>query len=239
MLHDRGPAPREGIDAGRLERLADLIEGLEVMDRKQRDWAAGPVDRATRVDGRSPVLGYLLDAGGDGFGDVCFPGKGETAYYLTGYGLVCWGWGMAAGITSVAANGHANAVQDVLTAEPVRRGEIPDLALAEVTGRHVADAIRQFIEHRDAQQAWWLASGLKPEAQAPAARPAQAPAPKVVALKGAAALTGAERWKALVLAEDVEGLRALCTGQVARLEGELETWRRRLKAAEALAGEDG
>ena len=126
----------------------------------------------------------------------------------------------------------------MLTAAPVRRGEIPDLALAEVTGPHVADAIRHFVEHRDAQKAWWLASGLKPEAQAPAPAPAQAPAPKVVALKGAS-LTGSEQWKALVLAEDVEGLRALCTGQVARLEGELETWRRRLKAAEALAGEDG
>ena len=105
---------------------------------------------------------------------------------------------MAAGMASVAANGHVNADQDVLTAEPVRQREIPDLALAEVTGRHVADALRHFIEHRDAQKAWWLASGLKPEAQAPAAGAEQAP--KVVALKGAA-LTGSERWKALMMDE--------------------------------------
>ena len=45
-------------------------------------------------------------------------------------------------------------------------------------------------------------------------------APKVVALPGTG-LTGNERWKALMIAEDYEALRRLCEGQVARLEADL------------------
>lgn len=244
VLHDRGPVPKEGLDEARLARLADFIETLEVMDTSQPQWALGPVGDITIPDSRTEVLGYLLTSGGHGYGAVCFQeDSNRPGYYMTGYGLVCWGWGTTNGMASVAANGHVNALQDVLTAEPVRTRQIPDLTVEQVTGAHVADALRQFIDCRDAHRAWWLASGLKPGAEAepapvkepPLAR--QEPEAKVVSLPGTG-LTGNERWKHLVVSEEYEALRELCEGQVARLEGELATWRKRLAAAKALIGGD-
>lgn len=230
VLHDRGPAPKEGLDEARLVRLADFIETLEVMDTSHPAWADGPVAVLNGLHGKQECLGYLLAATGHGLGAVCFREGQPDAYYLTGYGLVCWGWGTVNGMASVAANGFQNALQDVFTAEPVRRHQIPDLTLADVTSAHVADALRKFVECRDPHRAWWHASGLQPEA----AEPDPAPAPKVVALPGAG-LTGREQWKGLLLAEDYEALVTLCEGQVARLEADLATWRKRLAAAQALA----
>ena len=229
----------DGLSVARLERLAEVVEGLEVPDTRRAAWALGPVANITALHGSTEVVGYMLTATGDGYGVVSFKPGNVPVYYLTGYGLIAWGYGTGQGMSAVAQNGHVNGLQDVLTAEPVRRQHIPDLALGDVTGRHVADALRQFIACRDAHRAWWKASGLAPEAEPAPVREAPAPAPepkKVVALPGAG-LTGKEQWKALMQDEDVEGLLALCTEQVARLEGELGTWRRRLAAAQALAGE--
>lgn len=241
ILHEVPQAFEEGLATARLKRLADLIETLGVMDQSRPGWAAGKVGILGSVHGRNEVLGYLLQSGGQGYGAVCFREGQPDAYYLTGYGLVCWGWGKGQSMASVAANGHQNALQDVLTAEPVRKQQIPDLFLGDVTGRHVADALRQFVVCRDPHRAWWKASGLAPEAApapvlVPTMTPVPAPEPKVVALPGTG-LTGNERWRAMMADEDVEGLLALCTEQVERLEGELATWRRRLAAAKALAGE--
>ena len=172
---------------------------------------------------------------------------GPLGYYLSGYGLVCWGWGEGKGMNAVADNGYVNRLQDMLTAEPVRLRQVPGLTLWDVTPRHVADAIRQFCESEDAGQAWYMASGLREEAP-----PAQAPSlpvePKapvpVQAAVPAAALTGNEEWKRLIMADDFTGMKALAQKKVAEvaakmevLEAERVRWAKRHKVAEQMEQE--
>ena len=254
-LHDRGAGPVEGLHVERLLRLADYIATLERMPFGRMEKKVAP---ASVVYGNTPCLGYTLDSAGAGLGYIQFSGQsaeeGSTAegYWLSGYGLICWGWGMNGGIASVAAADKASALHHVLTAEPVRQGHVPGFRWGDVTPAHVADAIRHFVKSEDAARAWYMASGFKPVAEAGPGAEVPKPAP-------VAALTGGERWKALFLADRYGDMRALCDSQLADLEAERErleaervrveaeqakvdadlaTWRKRKKAADALAAVD-
>lgn len=166
VLHGIGSAMDRGLDRRRLMALADFIEGLEMMPQ----WGCvlpqqEQVGNVRHVDGRIACLGYVLRPGGAGYGNVLFDSERKSdpprGYYLSGYGLVCWAWGAAAGMNAVAGVDHVNKLQDVLTAEPVQRGEVPALCLVEVTTEHVADALRHFIEtEEEPAQAWLMADRL-------------------------------------------------------------------------------
>ena len=239
VLHQVGPRMVDGLDGRRLNALADLIEGLHVQDTSGSAWAQGPVSQAKFVDGALPVLGYLVEGSrGRGWGVICHGPEG-TGYYLTGYGLVCWGWGCTNGIASVAANGMAAQVERVLSAEPVRSRSVRDIELGQVTTAHVADALRHLVECRDADKAWWLASGL-PVAPG-AARPPEVggsppPAPRAPE-RAPVGLTGEEGWKALLMSEDYAGMAVVAERRVEALRGELARWERRLAVARAGMGE--
>ena len=251
VLHDHGPKPEHGIDKARLLRLADFIETLEIVWPRKGAWAPGPVAEARYVDGRTPVIGYMLESGGEGYG-LTVNVNGVWKYYLTGYGIINWGWGTTGGMGSVAANGYLNTVQDVLTAEPIRREKIPDTWIRTVTTAQVADALRHFVEHPDdgAEKAWWFASGRKPKPAAvpapstsePIPLPSRAPMPPHEA---ANALTNSEAWKALLIADDYCGMQEMATRKLAGLDKELERidqqrklWGKRLKLAVAMAEEE-
>ena len=250
VLHGVGAAMDRGLDRRRLAALADFIGGLEMMP----DWngeAPGPLGDARFVDGRIECLGYVLRAGGAGYGTVLFNGeRGErqdspTGYYLSGFGLVCWGWGETLGMNAVADTGFVNKVQAVLTAEPVREGKVPGFRWHEVTTAHVADAIRQFIEAEEPVRSWYMAAGLKreiPIRAEPAPAAVEAPAPEPAPADSG--LTSNEQWKALIVDERIDELRALCEGRIRDFDTrirESETaralWRRRLAAVNVLAGD--
>ena len=252
VLHGVGAAMDRGLDRRRLAALADFIEGLEMMP----EWggeAPGPLGDARFVDGQIECLGFVLRAGGAGYGTVLFHGDRQSdspkGYYLSGYGLVCWGWGTTVGMNAVADTGYVNKVQAVLTAEPVRNGEVPGFRLHEVTTAHVADAIRQFIESEEPGSAWYMAAGMKREIPNPI-EPA-GPAPATVEASATeepapadSGLTSNEQWKALLIDERFDELRALCEGRIRDFDTrirESETaralWRRRLAAVNALEGD--
>lgn len=238
VLHGIGASMDQGLDRRRLSKLADFIEGIELMP----EWAGeapGPVGDARHVDGRIECLGYVLRAGGAGFGTVLFHSDRQhgspQGYYLSGYGLICWGWGESMGMNAVAEVGNANKVQDLLTAEPVRRGEVPGFRLGDVTTAHVADAIRRFVESEEPGRAWYMASGMKPRIPIESAAPA--PAAVVPEPGPEASLTSGEQWKALLIAERFDELRALCEAKIGEAESVVEKWQRRLAAAKALEGD--
>ena len=268
VLHEIGSSMDGGIDKRRLAAMADFIEGL-VMVPDRGEPAPGPLGTAAGVDGRYPCLGYVLRPGGEGFGTVCFhphePNeerrRDPQGYYLTGFGLCCWARGKANGINAVATVEASSQLQDVFIAEPIRQGNVPGFTLGDVTPRHVADAIRQFIDCEDATRAWFMASGLKvgavEEEEAEPEPPASEP-PKLV-LARAATLTLGDSWKGLLVADRFDELSALCDRRVGELESErdrleaerdrieeersrvradLAKWRKRQKAAAALASVD-
>lgn len=247
VLHSVSACMEAGLDRRRLMKLADFIEGLSMIPEWGGD-APGPLGDARHVDGRIDCLGYVLRPGGAGYGTVIFNADRQSdspaGYYLSGFGLICWGWGAAKGMNAVAASGFVNKLQDVLTAEPVRQGKVPGFRMADVTTAHVADAVRRFVESEEPARAWYMASGLKP-ANVPIAEPApvadEAPVAEPVP---AAGLTGNEQWKALIVAERFDELRELCEARIGEAEtrvrdaeADLEKWRRRLTAAKALGGE--
>ena len=233
VLHEIGPSMEGRIDKRRLAAMADFIEGLDMVPDRG-DPAPGPLGTAAGVDGRYPCLGYVLRPGGEGYGTVCFyPYKNEEerrsdpqGFYLTGYGLCCWAWGKGNGINAVATVDASSALHDVFIGEPVRAGLVPGFTLGDVTPRHVADAIRQFIDCEDATRAWYMASGLKvgaveeEEPEPPASEP---PASEPVRT---ATLTLGDTWKGLLVADRFGELSALCDRRV----GELESERDRLEA---------
>ena len=250
VLHDWGRSPVEGIDEARLLKMADLIETLEVKQYHQAEREGVSVGVAKHVDGKLPVLGFTLHSGGNGYGATVYRSKKLEGFWLTGYGLACWAWGESQGMAALAANGSVNAVQDVLSAQPVRGNAIPGFSLGDVTSRHVADAIRQFVRCRDASKAWYLASGLKNVPPKPVARavPAARPEPKVVKVEPGTALsmgvgstTSTEQWKTLMVKDEWAAAAALAQEKVADIEAkidalraELGVWKKREISAQAM-----
>ena len=271
VLHEIGPSMDGRIDKRRLAAMADFIEGLDMVPDRG-DPAPGPLGTAAGVDGRYPCLGYVLRPGGEGYGTVCFhPYKNDEerrsdpkGYYLTGYGLCCWAWGKGNGINAVATVEASSQLQHVFIAEPIRAGLVSGFTLGDVTPRHVADAIRQFIACEDATRAWFMASGLKvgaveeeaAEPEPPASEPPASEPPKPVPVREATTLTLGDTWKGLLVADRFGELSALCDRRVGELESErdrleaerdrieeersrvradLAKWRKRQKAAAALA----
>ena len=250
VLHDWGRNPVDGVDEDRLLKMADLIETLEVKQYHQARREGVTVGIAKRVHGATPVVGYALHAGGEGYGAVVHRDGKVEGYWLTGYGIACWGWGMTNGMAAVAANGSMNAIQDVLSAAPVRDGKIPELTLGDVTTAHVADAIRQYVRCRDAVKAWYMASGLRNVQPTPKAQPAPAakPEPKAVKVEPGTALsmgvgstTAVEQFKTHMVKDEWAAAVELAQGKVQDIESKIEalraelgTWRRRLASAQAM-----
>ena len=256
FLHELGPSMDGRIDKRRLPAMADYIESLELSPNRGEMTAPGPLGHADGVNGRYPCLGYVLRPGGEGFGAVCFPAGKERAapagYYLSGFGIACWAWGRQQGMNAVATNEAVGQLHDVFIAEPVRLMQVPGFTLGDVTPRHVADAIRQFIDCEDATRAWYMASGLKPETASEP--PAKVPVPEPVSEPAPAAtiLTVDSSWKGLFAADRYGDMRIMSDRRVGELEAECERieeerdrvradlakWRKRQKAALLLAKVD-
>ena len=266
VLHDARGCIEGGLNRARLGALADYIEGLPLS--RFGDKASGPMPTIRHVDGRVDCVGFALRAGGPGYGFLEYdapPPHGQiVGYRLTGFGLCCWAWGEAAGMSSLALNGLVNGLQAVLTAEPVQRGEVPDLANGAVTPAHVAAAIRAFIECEDAVEAWRSVARAgapaprsvgvehpRPRMERPADRPALVAVPAADVGEAApvdADETDKERFNALFAADRFDDAESLAERKAEELEAEAArlveeadrradeaaTWRKRLAAVGAM-----
>ena len=134
----------DGVDRRRLRALADLIEELPL-------WKPNGTRLVNlkRVESGTPVTHYTTSLGGpQGFGMLHFA-EGATnvidQYVLTGYGMVCWGWGLKSGMQSVVDDqAKAAELQRVLSARPVYEREVRfDLKLRTA---HVASALRKWLD---------------------------------------------------------------------------------------------
>ena len=242
-LHGINPLMEDGLDRRRVHALADVIEALPVMAPlfSSKPWTDGPIVQARFVDGRLPVKGYILrDGSSSGLGVVQF-GKGQGSdaegYYLSGYGIICWAWGMQMGMAAVAGNGLVNELQQVLTAEPVMQRELGSYTITKVTLPHIAQALRAFCETRDAKAAWQRVANadmvehpeLVPKVEA---KPEPEPKP---------ALTRREHWKMLMHEERYQELLIHCENEAERLRKQIEAleaerhqWAKRATAAKTL-----
>lgn len=252
VLHELNQRMEDGLDARRLLALADLIEPLPMAPLMRgigKHWANGPIVAARYMDGRTPVIGYVLrESTEKGFGLVEFEeGKntGAAGYWLTGYGLVCWGWGEQMGMAAVAGNGMVQQLQQVLTADPIWQRKFTDLTISKVTPVLIAQALRHFVQCRDATIAWGRVANEQDVAgNAPKVTPitgttvVERPQPK-------AKLTGGEEWRTLMMTERYADLVTLCEKREAdiqeridKLLAEQKVWGKRRKSAAIMLDED-
>ena len=234
------------IDERRLLTMAGFIEGLGEMaptHSANKHWAPGPLVNLKQVQGSRPVLGYALTGGGDrGIGMECIRSDGKgTQYYLTGFGVMCWAWGQSNGLESCADFEMHTALDNVLTAEPVRRHRVHgalDLDLNTINTMHVAAAIRYFVErYKEADvdvKAWEhaLATVRLPD-PAPKAAASEQPA-EVVPMPAKVSYAPDARFRVLMSQERLEDAKALCEEVLAGFK----TWQRRLRMVEAGLEED-
>ena len=234
VLHDIGPRMEFGLDRRRLMALADYIEGLERIAPWRpngKDWTDGPVAVAKFVHGATPVKGFALRGGEEGYGVVEFSGGNASAYWLTGYGLVCWGWGAGNGLSHVADMQRIGEVQAVLDARPVTMSKVQGLGITQVRPHHVAMAIREFLDCGNALTAWkrvaakhngqpvgrvapkTLGEVSEQVRQPVAAPPPVPPMPRTEPV--APKLTDGEGWKALVMADDWAGMAEMAEKKMA------------------------
>ena len=163
VLHEVGPQMEaDGLDRRRLHALADFIETLYAAPApKIRQEVVGSNVHecpAKYVDGRTKCEFFSLRNGGQaGLGKVYFKDSPEpqnvVSYALTGYGLICWGWGSENGMRSVALNGRVNEVSRVLAADPALGHEM-DWTQGFINAGHVAMALRFFLEGMTPLEAW-------------------------------------------------------------------------------------
>ena len=247
VLHDVGPRMEAGVDKRRLKKLADFIEGITLMApfrraQQDRNWAPAPTYMLKMVNGQHACTGYMLECGGDGIG--CKYAVDGTLYQvLTGYGIICWGWGMSNGYRAVVENQYAHDLHQVLSAEPVTRGFVLGAPVSGIHPKHVAQALRYFInchERKDvATEAWEHAlKVIKPEeveGLVNAAPKVEArPEPKAPAPKPMAATTGKEAYRAMMNREDFEGASEMAWKKVHDLEASLKLWKRMAASADAM-----
>ena len=163
VLHDVSPQMEpDGLDRRRLNELADYIETLPLAPRGRIADSDPEIDRVSTklVDGRTPCVEFMLLGGGShGFGDVYFKGSAPrpaavTGYALSGYGIVCWGWGTDNGMANVALNGRVNEVQRVLSADPVLGSRQISWGGEQILPQHVAQALRFFLDGMTPTEAW-------------------------------------------------------------------------------------
>ena len=242
VLHDVRGCIEGGLNRARLRALADYIEGLRLCRLGDEEDSSGPMPTIQRTTGSVACIGFVLRAGGPGYGFLQYsapaPDGKIVGYRLTGYGLACWAWGESAGMSALASNGHVNGLQAVLAAEPVRRGEVPDLSNWAITTAHVAEAIRAFVECEDAVEAWRTVARAEVPAPRPVAvehpparaeRPADRPA--LVAVPAPAAdvdeeapvdadEADEERFKTLFVADSFDEAQSLAERKAVELEAE-------------------
>ena len=246
VLHGVTMRLEHGLDARRINKLADFIAGLDRMApimRTSRDWADGPVMSTKFVHGTTPVKGYVLRAHDEnGYGMVEYSRTGQNVihgYWLSGFGLICWGWGEAMGMRAVADNGIANQLHQVLTAEPVWQRKFgEELTITQVTCKHVAAALRYFCTDRDADIAWGKVANAQRQAAPVNGTAPKAEVPKPASLRQT---TVPERWKQLMMEDRHEEAVNLAKSQADQLErkveelrAEAEVWRKKQAAAEVM-----
>ena len=253
VLHGVAGAREEGLNPKRLHAMADFIETLPLAPLTGgRSFSGCPMGTLSQVRGYTQVVGYMLSGGGGhGYGLSQHGPRAHGSekseflgYWLTGYGLICWGWGTTEGMSAVADNEHVNELHKVLTAEPVVDRECGDLTLTKVTTGLVAEAVREFCTTRDAQQAWRNVAGRwTPEPVNGTAAPQGVVKPQCSV--EAPKLTKGEQWKGMLQEERYEELVALCereaealAGRIEALKAEQRVWAKR-RAAAALFIDDG
>lgn len=257
-LHDIGPKMSGGLAVRRLRAMADFLEEVDFVAPtvrvKGRDWAPGPVANIGLVNGQHECRGYMLTAGGDGLGMSCFPSTGDARfYYLTGYGIACWAWGQTNGMAALCEREHTGLLDEVLTADPVRRHLIDGLEANNVRGGHVAAAIRYFLNEyktdggQVALNAWRHAAGitLPPREEPQGEDTPQEPVQDAVEAPLAPVATESEEWKGLMLNERYSELVALCEGKEAKLQGLIDdllarqrVWSKRRRSAQVMLDEE-
>ena len=120
VLHDvEGKMDDDGIDRGRLIQLAHVIEGLPSPLRRDPGMFTSALMSFVRRE-LVPTHYMVRGGGGNGMGMTVYQGAKVKEVCLTGYGLICWGWGMRQGTKAVVATPkRAAELHAVLTAEPV------------------------------------------------------------------------------------------------------------------------
>ena len=243
-MHSINPRMENGLDTRRLLALANVIQDLPLAPLRGtggHDWADGPVVAARFIHGDTPVKGYILrDATERGFGLVEFEShksSGINGYWLTGYGLCCWAWGEQMGMAAVAGNGMVAQLQAVLTAEPVWQRTFREYTISKVKPEHIAEALRRFVDCRDAVDAWRQVAavygGVLPVVSTPPKSPLEvkaAPEPVTVETR----MTGTEVWKTRFTMGDYAGAAETARRKVEELETQMVDWRKKLAAAEAM-----
>ena len=245
VLHGVTMRMENGLDTRRIHALADFIAELDRMApimRTSRDWADGPVMSTKWIHGTTPVKGYVLRAHDEnGYGMVEYSRSGVNVvhgYWLSGFGLCCWGWGERMGLSALVNPELANGLQRVMTAEPVWQRKFgEDLTITKVTCKHVAAALRHFCTDRDADIAWGkVANGQRQVV--PVNGTAKPEAAKPATLRS---VTLPERWKQLQMEERYGEAVDLAKSQAKRLEAKIdemraerEQWLKRQASAEAM-----
>ena len=245
VLHGITMRMENGLDVRRINALADFIAGLDRMApimRTSRDWADGPVMAAKWIHGTTPVKGYVLRAHDEnGYGMVEYSRTGVNVihgYWLSGFGLCCWGWGERMGISALVNANFANGLHQVLTAEPVWQRKFgEDLTITQVTCKHVAAALRCFCTDRDADIAWGKVANGQRQVE-----PVNGTAKREVAKPASLRQTTVpERWKQLQMEDRHEEAANLAKSQadqlgkkIDELRAEREQWLKRQASAEAM-----
>lgn len=193
----------DGICPVRLNALADFIDTLHGWNSNNTLWKHRKVVVMKAPHGLNPVTHYVVNgkAGAAGLGFIpydCQIGRdargGPMAWAMTGYGIICWGWGSTVGMSAVARDHRVNEVQRVITAAPVLDPVETNRIrwMGQVRPQNVADAIRAYIEHLDPVEAWRDAlmdadetakrqpTALLPTSLKPPVKVEVKPAPKVV-----------------------------------------------------------
>ena len=240
VLHDVGPRMEFGIDRRRLAALADFVEALEriapISRPRGTPWTDGPVAPAKFVVGQVPVKGFMLqEEGHAGMGLVEFNGQGEAeGYWLTGFGLVCWGWGAEKGMANVAEPTRCHELTRLFTAQPVRKGLVAGYAWTQITTKDVAAAIREYLESGDVVGAWRTVGRRHvPEPKAKVAP---------VAAKPVREPSRVEAWKAAVVDEEYDTAEGIALAALEGIEEKLAllaeqkaAWSKRLEVVGAMA----
>lgn len=155
ILHDvPSNINADGLDVTRITKLAEFIRTLRLI-RKEYPYSEYKYVDKYNVNPDS----YVLHTKNHGLGIFRFEeGEGKKLEFaaLTGYGLMCWGWGYDKGMANVCTNKHINQIQRVLTATPILGFDEERIISEriELDTNLIAEALLEYIESKDAATAW-------------------------------------------------------------------------------------